>query len=179
MIQKHNIFSVAEIFFAEPIKSHYLREISKKSKISPVSVNVYLNKLLKNNIITKTYEIKGKRKYPIYLSNLNAKEYFSFKKISNLINITNSGIIDFLYNLVNPNCIVLFGSYFRGEDTETSDIDIFIQSKIKDINICSFEKKLKRKIQLIFNEDFDSYPNELKNNIINGIVLKGYLEAFK
>ena len=78
-----------------------------------------------------------------------------------------------------PKSIVLFGSYQRGEDIENSDIDLFIESKKEKLDINIFEKKLKRKIELHFKEDFTSYPKELKNNIINGIVLSGFLEGYK
>ena len=43
----------------------------------------------------------------------------------------------------------------------------------------SFEKKLGRKIELHFNDTFNSYSKELKNNIINGMVLGGFLEGYK
>ena len=45
--------------------------------------------------------------------------------------------------------------------------------------IKNYEKLIGRKIQLHFKEDFNKYAKELKNNIINGIVLVGYLEVFK
>ena len=83
-----------------------------------------------------------------------------------------------MYEKFNPNSIVLFGSYQKGEDTIKSDIDLFIESKEQNINLQEFETKLNRKIQLHFNESFEKYPKELKNNICNGIVLKGYLEIF-
>ena len=78
-----------------------------------------------------------------------------------------------------PKCIILFGSYSRGEDTETSDIDIFVEAKKQRIKIDKFEGVLKRKIEIHFNEDFNNYSKELKNNIINGDALYGYLEVFK
>lgn len=74
---------------------------------------------------------------------------------------------------------MLFGSYLRGEDIEDSDIDIFVEAKKQNINLSIFEKKLKRKIQILFNEKFNTYSKELKNNITNGIILKGYLEVFR
>jgi predicted nucleotidyltransferase len=178
MLQKYNMIKAAGIFFDEPAKTHYLREICKKSGISPVSILKYLDELIKNKIIIKNYENKGKRKYPIYSSNMGSEEYLSFKKVINIINIYNSGIIKKLNDNLMPSAIILFGSYFRGEDTEESDIDLYIQAQKREINVSVYEKKLNRKIQLIFNKDFNSYSPELKNNIINGLVLKGYLEAF-
>ena len=78
-----------------------------------------------------------------------------------------------------PNDMILFGSYARGEDLENSDIDIFLECKKEEINLSNFENHLNRKIQLHFKDNFKNYPKELKNNIVNGIVLDGYLEAFE
>ena len=72
---------------------------------------------------------------------------------------------------------MLFGSFQRGEDVEDSDIDLFVEACKMDLDLNSYEKKLNRKIQIHFRKCFGKLPEELKNNIINGIVLYGYLEA--
>ena len=41
-----------------------------------------------------------------------------------------------------------------------------------------FEKKLNRKINIFFSDNFNKLSKELRNNIINGIILKGYLKVF-
>ena len=76
-----------------------------------------------------------------------------------------------------PKSIILFGSYSKGEDTETSDIDLFVECKSEELNLKIFEKRLERKIELHFKERFTLYPKELKNNIINGIVLHGFFRG--
>ena len=88
-------------------------------------------------------------------------------------------MIEFIEEKLMPKSIVLFGSYRRGEDTESSDIDLFVECKEESINLKPFEKVLGRKIEIHFKEDFMSYPKELKNNIINGIVLNGFLDGYK
>ena len=93
--------------------------------------------------------------------------------------LSESGLIEYLEEKLFPKVIVLFGSYRKGEDMIDSDIDLFVECKKEELNLSLFEKKLKRKIQLHFKEDFNSFPKELKNNIINGIVLYGFLEGCK
>lgn len=78
-----------------------------------------------------------------------------------------------------PDAIFLFGSASRGEDKENSDIDIYVKLKSSGINTESFEKQLRRKINILFEENFKELSPELKNNIVNGIKLKGYLDLFK
>lgn len=179
MLQNSSIIKIAEIFFNEPTKSHYLIEISKKSKLAHTSTKSYLITLKKENIIKETIEKKGKRNFPIYTANLANAEYKLYKKIYNLNKVLNLGLVDFLRDKFMPKTIILFGSYSRGEDIENSDVDIFVEAKKQDINLQQFENKLKRKIELHFNENFNNYAKELKNNIANGNILYGYLEVFK
>lgn len=169
---------VAGVFFREPTKDHYLTEISKKANLSHTSTKICLQTLVKLAIIKEFVEKKGSRKFPIFKANLNNNSYKQHKKLFNLFELQNSGLIDLLQDSLMPRCIVLFGSYQRGEDIEDSDIDIFIECKEESIDLSKFTKILNRSIQLHFNEHFKKYPDELKNNILNGVVLEGYLEAF-
>ena len=103
------------------------------------------------------------------------------KKLYNLRSLYSSGLVDFLVQELSNPAIILFGSYARGEDVETSDIDIFIETTQKEIpSLVKFEKKLQRKTQLFKYKDISKVENkELSNNIINGITLNGFLEVFK
>lgn len=177
MLQKCSILAVASVFFKEPTKDHYLLEISKKADLSHTSTKAHLQTLLKLSIIKESIEKKGDRKFPIFRAEIHNNNYKTYKKIFNLLKLQNSKLIDFLQDSFMPKCIVLFGSYQRGEDTEDSDIDLFIESKEDKVDVSKFAKMLNRNIQLHFKDNFKRYPKELKNNIINGVVLEGYLEA--
>lgn len=179
MLQKSSIWATAQWFFENPISEIYLTELSKKIKLAHTSVKKNLKKLTKHRIIEELIEEKGSRKFPKYKARINSKEYRKYKKIYNYTSILESGVIEFLEISIMPRAIVLFGSYKKGEDTEDSDIDLYLESKYFKVNLTSFEKLLNRRIQLHFNKDFKTYPKELRNNIINGFVLYGYLEVFK
>ena len=179
MLQKCSILKIAGVFFEEPTKRHYLIEISKKSKIAHTSVKKHLSTLKKLSIIKESIEKKGSRNFPIYTADINNKNYKNYKKIYNFLKLKESKLIDFLKDKLMPKSIILFGSYQRGEDVEDSDIDLFIECKEEKLDLSNFKKQLKRNIQLHFKENFKKYPKELKNNIINGMILEGYLEVFK
>lgn len=179
MLQKCSIFNVARVFFNEPTKTHYLIEISKKSNLAHTSVKKHLSTLKKLSAIKESVEEKGNRSYPLYKADIESKEYKFYKKIDNLIQIKESGLIDFLKDKLMPDNIILFGSYARGEDMEDSDIDIFVECKKEEMDTSKFKKFLNRTVQIHYKDNFKEYPKELKNNIINGIVLYGYLEVFK
>ena len=177
MLQKCSIIKVAIVFFNEPTKQHYLKEISKKANIAHTSVITHLTELKKQKIIIETREKKGKRTFPFYTANIDSDDYKTYKKLINQIQLEESNLINFLKDTCMPKTIIVFGSYQKGEDTETSDIDIFLECKKKELQLNTYETKLKRKIQLHFKDNFKEYPGELQNNIINGTVLRGYLEA--
>jgi len=179
MLQKSSILRTAEIFFILPTKEHYLMDISRKIKLAHTSIKKNLDKLIKLGLITESIEKRGKRDFPLYKSNRDSKLFKKYKIIYNISSILESNLIEFIEEKLMPKSIVLFGSYQRGEDTENSDVDLFIQCKKQELDIRIFEKKFGRKIELHFKEDFTIYPKELKNNIINGVVLSGFLEGYK
>ena len=178
MLQKCSILKVAGVFFREPTRDHYLIEISKKANLSHTSTKTHLQNLKKLSIIKESIEKKGSRKFPIFKADINNKNYREYKKIYNLLELQKSNITDFLKDKLMPKSIILFGSYQRAEDIEDSDVDIFVECKEEELDLSKYIKKLDRNIQLHFKENFTRYPVELKNNIVNGIVLEGYLEAF-
>ena len=100
------------------------------------------------------------------------------KKINTLKEIKESSLLDYLNDNLMPNLIILFGSASKGEDLEDSDIDLFIECSDKKLDLSKFETKLHRKINLFLSKDFNKLSKELKNNLINGIILKGYLKVY-
>lgn len=178
MLHESPIWKVAEVFFREPTQEHYLKEISKKSILAHTSVKIYLKQLENEAIIKKLIQKKGTRNFPTYRANIDGGAYKRSKRHYNLHSPSFYGLLSYLANKLMPKVIVLFGSYGRGEDTEDSDIDFFVESNKEEINLKQYEKELNRKIQLHFNKNFKALPAELKNNIVNGVILWGYLEAF-
>ena len=174
MLGKNNRYKLLKIFLDFPLEEFRLRELSRMSKISPPSVMNYLKEFEKEGLIMR-YEKRG---IPFYKSERDSEKFREYKKISILFELNNSGVIEFLWKKLSPEVIVLYGSYAKGESTDESDIDIFIIGKEKEINLTDFEKKLNKKIHIIFEDNIKQISSELKNNLINGFILKGYLKLF-
>ena|SRR3989344_188070 len=174
MLQKYNRYKLLKIFLESPTESFRLRELSRFSKISPPSVIAYLKEFEKEELITK-YE---KRNIPFYTANRDNEDFKVYKKLSIVFELHHSGAIDFLWEKLSPEAIILYGSQGKGESTEESDIDLFIIGKEKKIDMEGFEKSLGRRIHILFEQNPQKIPKELKNNLINGIVLKGYITLF-
>ncbi len=165
IIQKSSLWKVAEIFFIEPTKVHFIKEISRKISLAPTSVRKHLKTLINEGLIQKV-ESDPFRGYKAIREN---PEFIFEKKIANLILIKSSKIIEKL-NEKYPKSIILFGSYDKGEDIETSDIDLFIGSKTFKFNTKNFEKYLNRKIHLIFKDQVDK---SLIESVNQGTILSG------
>jgi predicted nucleotidyltransferase len=175
MLQNCTTYKILGVFFINPKKKFNLKDISRLSKIAHTSVKNELEKLIKQKLIIKEIEIRGKRKFPIYFSNINEK-FLGLKKMHNEYAIKQSGLIPYLRAQLMPNLIILFGSFSRGEDIEESDIDLFIESKQKEIELNKFEEILHHKINLIFKPNINLLKKEFLNNILNGVILYGIIE---
>ena len=173
MLQKYNRYKLLKIFLDYPTESFRLRELSRMSKISPVSVINYLKEFEKEELIRK-YEKRG---IPFYVAERDNEKFILYKKISIIYEMNESGLVDFLWNTLSPEAVILYGSHAKGEAVEDSDLDIFIIGKEKKIQLDEFEEKLNKKIHLMF-DNVKHISKELKNNLVNGIVLKGYFKVF-
>lgn len=166
IIQKCSLWNVASVFLLEPTKVHFIKEISRKIKLSHTSVRLHLRTLLSEGLIKK---VKAEP-FEGYKADRENEEFLFTKKIFNLILLRECGLIEKLKEMY-PKSIILFGSYERGEDIETSDIDLYIDSKKFDLKDKEkYEKILNRKIHLIFK---DEPIEEIKKSIANGTILFG------
>ena len=113
------------------------------------------------------YEIKAK---------LDNPKFKNLKRAYNIKKLYDSGLLEYFKEHLPLKTIVLFGSYSRGDDTEKSDIDIAVDGDEKKLNLELYEKKLNRPINVEFI-NIKKITKELKNSLINGIVLSGYLDT--
>src|SRR3989338_368403 len=174
MIQNYSRYRILQEFFDSPRKDFQMRELSRRTEIAQTSVINHLKELLKEQLIIK--EKKGI--YPTFKANRDDEMFKLYKKNDLLLKIRQTGLVDFIYDSCLPDAVMLFCSASKGEDLEESDIDLYVQAKEKKLNLQRYEKLLNRKITLFFKENFSELGNELKNNIINGIVITGYLKVF-
>jgi DNA-binding transcriptional ArsR family regulator len=174
MIKKYSRYMILQEFFDSPRKDFQMREISRRTKIAQPSVMNHLKALAAEGLIVR--EKKGI--YPSFRAERDSEMFRLYKKMNLVLRIKTGGLLDFIYDSCVPDCIILFGSSSKGEDIEESDIDLFIASKEKKLNLGKYERVLNRKITPFFEEKFSRLSSELKNNILNGIILNGYLKVF-
>lgn len=160
-------------FLTHPSAKKRVRELERELNLSLPSVIRYVEELCSEDIIQK----EQVSNITIFTANASAPVYIQEKILHNIKTIFESGIIEYIrMELSNPT-IILFGSYLKGIDTESSDIDIFISST-KKIDLKKFEQKLQKKVQIFgYIKLTDIKNTDLANNILNGYVLNGYVEV--
>ena len=169
-VLEQEIFSLLCLMAGEKLSQ---REIAKMLYVSPTAVSNSIKKLKESRLITfeKTKTIN-------FISfNRNEQAAKELKRVENLKNIYLSGLSDYLEKDLPGGTIILFGSYSRGDDIYTSDIDIaVIERKDKRLELEKYEKILKRRVNVNFYNSWKDVNKHLKNNILNGILLHGSVE---
>jgi predicted nucleotidyltransferase len=173
MITRNNTLTVAELFFKYPERKFHLRELERLTKLSMPGVRNIANRLVKEGLLDSESEKVVKNYYA-----RRDDKFVRMKRVYNLYSIFFSGLLDFIKNeYKEPETIILFGSYSKGEDISKSDIDIaVITADHKEPDFSAFEKKLARKIK-IYEIRIEKAEREFLNTLGNGIVLYGYLKV--
>ncbi|MEK6859524.1 MAG: nucleotidyltransferase domain-containing protein [Nanoarchaeota archaeon] len=173
---------IMEILFRFPDKEFSLSELAKLAGVAKANIGGILNELHNLGFIEIT---KLSNLWRVKANQTNW-HFIKSKIVYNLNFVYQSGLVEFLIeHFKNPKAIVLFGSFRKGEDISSSDIDIAIENDgtknyetIRLRELSEFEKSIERKIQIhLFNRE--KIDIHVFNNIANGIVLFGFLEVKK
>jgi len=177
MITKNIKDKMKEYFFVHPAERLRVRQIERAVKVPLPSAIRYAKELEKEGIL-QSRDISGIR---VFSADRNSKKFIIEKKLYNIRELFDSGLVDYIIKNYSSPAIIVFGSYSKGEDIEKSDIDIYIETPSKNIiELKKFEKVLSRNIQTFIYSNIKKIPNpSLANNILNGIVLNGFVEVLK
>jgi len=170
-----NTTKILKLFFDGPNVRLHIREVARRSGLSPFGAMKILESLEKEGLLIK-------EPTPVvveYRGNYQNDRFLALKRSSNLYSLYATGLVPWLIDFYKvPECICIFGSYAKGEDIKESDIDLAIVTGIKDQpNLGAYEEKLKRKISFHLVKDVKKEDAGFINSLANGIVLYGYLEV--
>ena len=166
MLQKRNDLEIIELLKKEP---HHIRQIASILNLIPSTVMRILKSLQKEGITDYNKEGKNNKYFlketPETQIYIYITEYYKLLKI--LQNTLLRGMIKEFIRYTNGELIVLYGSYAKGNATNKSDIDVYVETK---------NLKLKQKLQEIsekINIDIGTIDNKsalgkeiIKNHII-------------
>ncbi len=176
MIQNYNRYKILMKLFDRPTHNFQLRELSRMLRLGLPSVKAHVLGLEKEGFARKV-------KNGVFMSYAAAREsdrFRLYKKVDLMLRLFESGLLAYLEReLSYPSAIVLFGSCAYGEDTEKSDVDLAVIAGRRELELGKYEGVLRRRVQLHFFKDVTEMKKtpELFNNIINGVVLRGFVKV--
>ncbi|MEK6847270.1 MAG: nucleotidyltransferase domain-containing protein [Nanoarchaeota archaeon] len=166
-------------FFDYPEVKITLSELAKELEISKKTANRVVAQLVKDNFLMleevgRAWRISCNQNHP----------YNRTIKIGyNLMIIYGANIVDWVYKTIgSPRAIILFGSYRKGDNNSSSDVDIAAEAvgnkELEIINLGKFRLGSRKNVTVnlhIFSRN--KVDLNLFANIANGIVLDGFLEV--
>ncbi len=169
---KNNTYKILELFIEFPAKDFSVRGLARNLKLSHATVIKYIANLEKLGFIKK----KEATLYPTYFASTESPKYKFYKRNWLVFKINESGLIDYIQKETLSSSIILFGSGAKAVFTEKSDIDIFVEANEAKLDLTKYEKKINHKINPLFEQNINNLSKELRNNIINGVVLYGFIK---
>lgn len=159
-------------------KSH-LREIARNLKKSHSTILRKINGLVEKDILD--FEKQGKNKIFFIKNNLNAKIYVYSAEIYKLSETIEKNpelgvIFEDIKKKAPKAMIILFGSYAKGIEEKSSDIDIYIETN--DNSLKKEIKEINSKINVKIGE-FDMGSLLIKEIIKNHVIIRGVEEFYE
>lgn len=159
---------IAELFFENPGEEFYLRQIARRTRTPTTTVLRKLKVLVREKIILKI----PSEPYAKYIADAGSMLYGFYKRQFLLGKLYKSGLLEYIIRETSPKVVILFGSCAKGEYTRDSDIDIFINASGTSLDLERF--RLGHKINVFFEANLLNISQELRSNILNGIVMYGF-----
>jgi predicted nucleotidyltransferase len=175
MLTEDNKVRILRLFFEGPNERLHLREVARRVGLSAPGAMKILRSLETESMVKKKQTVVTVE----YQGNYDNEKFMALKRALNLYSLHSSGLVSKIVDFYKiPECIVIFGSYAKGEDTRESDIDIAVMTGMKEYpQLDIYESDLKRKISLHLIDNIQNEEKEFINTLANGIVLYGYLEV--
>ncbi|MFQ5406194.1 MAG: nucleotidyltransferase domain-containing protein [Candidatus Micrarchaeia archaeon] len=175
LYQKTNTLRVLAFFFENPYSENYLRQIARKTCISPSSLSRVLETLHKLGLVSKRVE----KNASFFKANLSAQ--FKEQKIAYTVSkIAKTKVIEEIQSHSQGlSAILLYGSAAKGEDDENSDYDFLVVCSSCNVSAESLSQKLGRDVSLK-KFSITKWKNESRRNrafyldvIANSVALFG------
>ena len=159
------------LYFANPNKKFYLRELERILDFSVANIRRELIKLKKIGL----FRIENRGNLTYYYLN---KSFPLFQELKSIISKTSGApriLKESLKKVKGIKCAFIYGSFAKGEEKEASDVDLFIIGKVDEGKLIDeankLEKKLQREINFTLYEkgDFEQKKKEANPFILEVI----------
>jgi predicted nucleotidyltransferase len=178
MFEKYKDWKLLKIFLNNPDHSYYTKEISRNTGIGSGTVNTFLKKIYKDNILLR--EIVGN--VHLYRLNNESEIVKQMKVLNIIIELKKIKLLEeFLKNDDTIISIILYGSYANGEYDSKSDIDLLIlvnDKKQFTDTIQKIEKKIKKIISTQILTITDWQKIKEKDKIFYISIIRNHIELY-
>lgn len=158
-------------------ENSHVRDIAKKLNESHSTISRRLSELVKDNILD--YKKQGKNKVFFLKDNITTKSHIIKAELHKKIKLLKkypelSIIFQEILNKTDKKLIILFGSYAKFKAKKDSDVDIYIETKNRNIKklVQSINSKISVKIG-----SFDKKSPLIREIIKDHVIIRG-LESF-
>jgi len=160
-----------KFLLGRPEKGFTIRELARETGVSPTWASKYVAGLRQIGLVKR-----GENGRQVLFK--DSPDFRRLKLLSNLECLLSSGLLEVLVSEYNqPEAIVLFGSYSRGEDVSSSDVDLAVLTdKSLGLDLDRFSRRIGRKLSL-HEIDLKKAEPEFRNTLANGVVLYGHLKV--
>jgi len=158
---------ILELFFNDPQKEYYLREIGRILKKQPGVFQKDINKLVESGLLLSSFKANSR------FFKLN-KEYSLYKDLKNIFFKTlgiEGRLKDILKNIKDIEIAFIFGSYAKNKEDSYSDVDLMIIGTPDEDDIVKEISRLEKRINREINYHIFS-KKELKksNSFLEGVL---------
>ncbi|MCK5282427.1 MAG: nucleotidyltransferase domain-containing protein [Nanoarchaeota archaeon] len=178
MVQKGNNVKLEIIQLLLKQECH-VRGLAKSLDESHSTILRKLNKLVEQNVVD--YKKEGKNKVFFLKKNMLSRNHILQAEVHKLNSLLNKYpelmiILEQISKKVDEKLIIVFGSYAKFRAKKDSDIDIYIETKNRNIKktIENIHSKIKVKIG-----SFDIKSNLIKEIIKDHAIVRGFEEFYE
>ena len=159
---------ILDFLCQNPYQSFYAAEIAGRTLLSKGGTNQTLRKMAKEGLL----KVEKKGRMTFYQVDSKSAVVRQFKVLKNVARLED--IVKKIKPLTER--IVLFGSCAAGEDTQESDVDIFVVSQSKN-KVVEFVPEFieKRKVQLVVKTPQEFIDLDKKEPVFSQELKKGIL----
>jgi Nucleotidyltransferase domain. len=174
-LDRENWIRILKLFFGGPHVAIHIREVARRTGMTPRGAKYILDALTKEGLLN----VMPTGVVSNYSGNYQNEKFVALKRSLNLYSLYSCGLVSALEEFYHtPKCILLFGSYARGEDTDKSDVDLAIVTKSEDMpELEKYESFINKRISISLVKNVREEDSNFINSLANGIVLSGYLKV--
>jgi len=131
-----------ELLILHPTEEFHLREISRRTRVSPPYVQREMTNLMKLGLVLK----RSQGNMTLFKLNVNSPIAEELRRIFLKTESLGQFIHSSFEEIGDLKFALIYGSFARGEETETSDIDLLIVGDVSERKMLDIVEKIEKRV---------------------------------